>query len=746
MSNLSSEIFLSDDKNVSSDSKVLQSALSEIHCLSENDKSEHSIDAFSSKRKIEDEFDSVVSPWEFRRLKADLCESQAQRIKLEDRIEELHKKNKEAVIFFDKEKSEMKNQLESNRVTIKTLEFRLNKIRKREVDYKEELNAKLQKYECMTEKLSDKIQKLEKENKELKENTNKFECDLDNSKLKYHEEINNLKSENEKLKIDNDEKNELCSSLNARLVTASEKAKKLEDAQSQLQLAQLKIKALEFEQEEFKEAKNVTLALSEKVLRVNELEKELNEKKLQISNLKQFLHNNILLEEMVHDLKIKLAANEKKVNEIPGLKGQIMQLELDLDKWKSLASEFCSDVTISSLRSYIESLQQKEINNVLEINNLNTLISSLENKCSTTAQQLEISKIQNQKLETIIQKLKVGVQLLKKKTILVSRERDSYRQQLDLYERDLTITDVQEQDLNTDVENRWKSRIKSLEVTLSEYQNHIESLELQLKQYQTEGPSESIDTIFKLKEEIKKLEDSNKSLRKIKDELERKIESKALIEKTTTDSNTKILHFKENPASIAEKDIQKEMDYYQKECERLRSRVKLLESGETLNITQKVTEDIKSCNSQKVLELEKELQSANLKMQRLKEVFKKTSQEFRDVSYMLLGYRIDLTSNNKLYKLYNMYSTSQLDYLMFQQTKNGTLEMLGTTFAESMSKFVDEYLHSGNSIPAFLSAITLELYRLNGQSDEDDNEEDYKRNLESDSIVKNFNSESMDVN
>ena len=72
--------------------------------------------------------------------------------------------------------------------------------------------------------------------------------------------------------------------------------------------------------------------------------------------------------------------------------------------------------------------------------------------------------------------------------------------------------------------------------------------------------------------------------------------------------------------------------------------------------------------------------------------------------------------------------------------------MLGTTFAESMSKFVDEYLHSGNSIPAFLSAITLELYRLNGQSDEDDNEEDYKRNLESDSIVKNFNSESMDVN
>lgn len=47
-------------------------------------------------------------------------ESQAQRIKLEDRIDQLHKKNKEAVIFFDKEKNEMKNQLESNRNTVRS--------------------------------------------------------------------------------------------------------------------------------------------------------------------------------------------------------------------------------------------------------------------------------------------------------------------------------------------------------------------------------------------------------------------------------------------------------------------------------------------------------------------------------------------------------------------------------------------------------------------------------------------------
>lgn len=68
------------------------------------------------------------------------------------------------------------------------------------------------------------------------------------------------------------------------------------------------------------EAKSITISLSDKVLRVPELEKELNEKKLQVANLKQFLHNNLMLEEMVHDLKKKLAAVEEREKEIPMLK------------------------------------------------------------------------------------------------------------------------------------------------------------------------------------------------------------------------------------------------------------------------------------------------------------------------------------------------------------------------------------------------------------------------------------------
>ena len=65
------------------------------------------------------------------------------------------------------------------------------------------------------------------------------------------------------------------------------------------------------------------------------------------------------------------------------------------------------------------------------------------------------------------------------------------------------------------------------------------------------------------------------------------------------------------------------------------------------------------------VELKAQVTSAELKNKRLMEVFKKTSQNFREVCYALLGYRIDLVSDNQ-YKLQNMYAESPEDILLFQ--------------------------------------------------------------------------------
>ena len=57
--------------------------------------------------------------------------------------------------------------------------------------------------------------------------------------------------------------------------------------------------------------------------------------------------------------------------------------------------------------------------------------------------------------------------------------------------------------------------------------------------------------------------------------------------------------------------------------------------------------------------------SAGLKNKRLMEAFKKTSHEFREVCYQLLGFRIDIPQPSQ-YRLMNMYAESPNDYLMFQ--------------------------------------------------------------------------------
>jgi hypothetical protein len=63
-------------------------------------------------------------------------------------------------------------------------------------------------------------------------------------------------------------------------------------------------------------------------------------------------------------------------------------------------------------------------------------------------------------------------------------------------------------------------------------------------------------------------------------------------------------------------------------------------------------------------EMKAQLSTAELKNKRLMEAFKKTSQELREVSYQLLGYRIDIPKAGH-YRLMNMYAETQNDFFIF---------------------------------------------------------------------------------
>lgn len=118
--------------------------------------------------------------------------------------------------------------------------------------------------------------------------------------------------------------------------------------------------------------------------------------------------------------------------------------------------------------------------------------------------------------------------------------------------------------------------------------------------------------------------------------------------------------------------------------------------------------DISVCPKE-VQSLKEQIKTHEQQMQMLKEYFKSQMQEFRNVIYNLLGYKIDRTQNS-LYKLRSMYAEQPDDQLCFQVNKEGEPSLLENKFSATLEDMINLHLGHQKSIPVFLSAITMDLF------------------------------------
>ncbi|XP_049325743.1 mitotic spindle assembly checkpoint protein MAD1 isoform X2 [Astyanax mexicanus] len=172
---------------------------------------------------------------------------------------------------------------------------------------------------------------------------------------------------------------------------------------------------------------------------------------------------------------------------------------------------------------------------------------------------------------------------------------------------------------------------------------------------------------------------------------------------------TKVVHFRMNPTCVAKQQRAEDVEQLRVECERLRDRLRKMEAGGAVT-TDDTTLVIPP--SQEILDLRKQMESAELKNQRLKEVFQKKIQEFRTVCYVLTGYQIDITVENQ-YRLTSVYAERMEDSLLFKASGavgSGSMQLLETDFSRTLSELVDLHLFHQKSIPVFLSAVTLDLF------------------------------------
>nr|XP_023510899.1 mitotic spindle assembly checkpoint protein MAD1 isoform X11 [Equus caballus] len=242
----------------------------------------------------------------------------------------------------------------------------------------------------------------------------------------------------------------------------------------------------------------------------------------------------------------------------------------------------------------------------------------------------------------------------------------------------------------------------------------VSLLEMELKMLKSQsGPADqsflfSREEVNSLRSKVEELEGARSRLEEDKKMLEMRLE-RLTLQGDYDPSRTKVLHLRMNPASAARQHQHEEHAQLQEECERLRELVRALERGGPVPAGLEATAALPS--SKEVTELRKQVESAELKNQRLKEVFQTKIQEFRKACYALTGYQIDVTAESQ-YRLTSLYAEHKADCLVFKATgpSGSKMQLLETEFSRTVQELIELHLLRQDSIPAFLSALTLDLF------------------------------------
>lgn len=270
-------------------------------------------------------------------------------------------------------------------------------------------------------------------------------------------------------------------------------------------------------------------------------------------------------------------------------------------------------------------------------------------------------------------------------------------------------------------DSQTRFRIENLEKTLNGYKEVCARLEQELEAVKA-SPGDysshltSADQFEALKKELNQIRQENDRLRRRKDELEMENEHRLLRASVMGDQpiahnsgTRKVLHFSNNPASEAQRVHVVEVEKLQAEIERLKKKCKQLEEGNTELTTRLQDESMMTSNLKDMNKLAEKNKSLEAKNKQLKEIYKAMSQEFREVVYMLFGFRVDRIGNG-LYRISSMYADTPGDYLNVRLSPEGSLDLLESQYYESLTEMIQTTLNLHSSMPAFLSSLTLELF------------------------------------
>lgn len=181
-------------------------------------------------------------------------------------------------------------------------------------------------------------------------------------------------------------------------------------------------------------------------------------------------------------------------------------------------------------------------------------------------QQIEDFTKANSDLQTSLKLHKTSLHRVQKKLMLVAKERECYKQLIDSYEKDLTITTAAS-DINPDVQLRMK--LDMVERSLTGYKELCADQEKQLlasRSLPDSGLSSTFSEAYeRFKKDLEVLRQENERLRRRKEELELMVEQIYLKGAYNLENKYKIVHMSANPNTEAQEKHQNEVEKLQAE-------------------------------------------------------------------------------------------------------------------------------------------------------------------------------------
>ncbi|XP_054401685.1 mitotic spindle assembly checkpoint protein MAD1 isoform X11 [Pongo abelii] len=429
--------------------------------------------------------------------------------------------------------------------------------------------------------------------------------------------------------------------------------------------------------------------MKSELVRLPRLERELKQLREESARLREMRETNGLLQEELEGLQRKLGRQEKMQETLVGLELENERLLAKLQSWERLDQTTGLSIrTPEDLSRFVVELQQRE----LALKDKNSAVTSSARGLEKARQQLqeELRQVSGQLLEERKKREthEALARRLQKRVLLLTKERDGMRAILGSYDSELTPAEYSPQLTRRmreaeDMVQKVHSHSAEMEAQLSQaleelggQKQRADMLEMELKMLKSQSSSAEQSFLFSREEvdtlrlKVEELEGERSRLEEEKRMLEAQLERRTL-QGDYDQSRTKVLHMSLNPTSVARQRLREDHSQLQAECERLRGLLRAMERGGT------VPADFEAAaaslpSSKEVAELKKQVESAELKNQRLKEVFQTKIQEFRKACYTLTGYQIDITTENQ-YRLTSLYAEHPGDCLIFKSAASARL-------------------------------------------------------------------------